>query len=290
MKTPFLILNTYLTAILLSSNVYADVMNLNELWQVDEFSDPEAVIYAERTNSLYVSNINGKPAEKDGNGFISKVSMEGEIVEKNWSTGFNAPKGLAIHGTRLYVADVDELVEVSLDTGEILNRYTDSEAKFFNDAVAANDGSIYVADTKTNTIHQLKNGKFIRWLNSAELRGPNGLLLESERMLVTAWGTDEGSEAISGQVLGISMLDKSITIVGNEHTKGNLDGIKVNNNGDYFITDWMLGKLLLLPASGAVQTLLSLEQGTADLEYIQSKDILILPMMKSNKLIAYKVQ
>ena len=88
----------------------------------------------------------------------------------------------------------------------------------------------------------------------------------------------------------MSMQDKSISIIGDKNTEGNLDGIERNSSGDYFITEWTLGKLLLLKHSGEVLTLLRLEKGMADLDYIESRSLLILPMLKTNKLIAYKIR
>ncbi len=287
--------NTFLSLLILLSiqilppALYAEEFALEKLWQLDELSNPESVVYDAKTDVLYVSNINGDSFEKDNNGFISKVSLQGQLIDKFWITGLNAPKGLALYDGRLFVADIDTLVEIDTGSGKISNRYADAQAKFFNDVTVADDGSVYVADSITNTIHQLQNGKFTRWLASAKLRSPNGLLAEPDRILVTAWGTGEGSEAIPGQVLAVSMQDKSISILGNHLTQGNLDGIENFAGRDYLITEWTLGKLLMLKHSGEVNTLLSLEQGMADLDYVPAKKLLLLPMLKTSKLIAYKI-
>jgi len=50
------------------------------LWETeDKLKVPESVFYSNDDNLLYVSNINGNPTAKDGNGFISKLSLSGEI-------------------------------------------------------------------------------------------------------------------------------------------------------------------------------------------------------------------
>ncbi len=289
MKNRLLTLLLTAAIALLASNTFAEGISLEKLWQLDGLSNPESVVYDAQRNCLYVSNINGSSSARDNNGFISKVSLQGDVIKMHWAIGLSAPKGLAIAADHLYVADIDQLVEIELGTGEISHRYPDAEAKFFNDVTAADDGTVYVSDSMTNTIHQLQHGKFTKWLESSDLRSPNGLLTEADRMLVTAWGTGDGAEAKAGQVLAVSMQDKSITVVGNKQTQGNLDGIEGNTNGDYFITDWMLGKLLLLKHSGEVQTLLTLEKGLADLEYVEEQQMLFLPMLKTNKLITYKL-
>ena len=88
-----------LITITLTSSVSADAEKFNKIWEIDGFKNPESVIYDKTTNALYVSNVNGSAIEKDGDGFISKVSLEGEILELRWLTGLNAPKGLAIYNT-----------------------------------------------------------------------------------------------------------------------------------------------------------------------------------------------
>src|SRR5262249_52756837 len=76
------------------------------------FKTPESVLYDPEQDLYLVSNINGKPIDADSNGFISKVSPEGKVVELMWIDGskktssLNAPKGLAISGNLLYVADI----------------------------------------------------------------------------------------------------------------------------------------------------------------------------------------
>ena len=258
MKNRLLPLLFILGIALPTSGTFAADLSLEKSWQLDGLRNPESVVYDAQRKCLYVSNINGSSSARDNNGFISKVSLLGKVIKMRWAIGLNAPKGLAIATDHLYVADIDELVEIELDSGAISHRYPDAEAKFFNDVAAADDGTVYVSDSMTNTIHRLQHGKFTRWLKSPDLRGPNGLLTETDRMLVAAWGTGEGTEAIPGQVLAVSMRDKSITIVGNKKTQGNLDGIERTASGDYFITNWMLGKLLLLKHSGEVLTLLNL--------------------------------
>ena len=73
-------------------------IKLNKLWETPtDLKNPESVAYAPKQNVLFVSNVNGKPDQKDQNGFISKVSpSNGSIIELNWITGLNAPKGIAI--------------------------------------------------------------------------------------------------------------------------------------------------------------------------------------------------
>ena len=45
-----------------------------KLWELKGLDAPELVVFDPASNALYVSNIGGKIWQKDGNGFIAKVS------------------------------------------------------------------------------------------------------------------------------------------------------------------------------------------------------------------------
>jgi hypothetical protein len=74
-------------------------IKINKLWETAAvLKNPESVIYSPKQDILFVSNIDGKPNEKDQKGFISKVlPSNGNIIELSWITGLNAPKGMAIY-------------------------------------------------------------------------------------------------------------------------------------------------------------------------------------------------
>lgn len=64
-----------------------------EVWKLEGLETPESVLFDEARAVFYVSNVSGQPRVKDGNGFISKLSSEGEILERNWVTGLDGPAG-----------------------------------------------------------------------------------------------------------------------------------------------------------------------------------------------------
>lgn len=271
-------------------SVFAEAEIPGEQWKIDGFSNPESVIYDESSNALYVSNVNGSPMDKDGNGFISKVSLKGEILKSDWVTGLNAPKGLAIFNGKLYTADIDNLVEIDIASATITQTYNVSDAKFLNDVAAGKDGRIFVSDMMMNRIHCLENGNFSIWLETPELKSPNGLLVEDNRLVVGSWGvmTDGFATDIPGYLMAVSFKDKNINSIGDGVPVGNLDGVEHDPDGNYYVTDWMAGKLLHIQRDGKVELLLTLVQGMADHEYVNNQDLIILPMMNTNQLIAYK--
>ena len=264
--------------------------NLELMWETAGFNNPESVVYDSKRNLLYVSNVNGKPGEKDGNGSISSVSMDGDLLELDWVTGLDAPKGLAIANDKLYVADIDTLVVIDIANRRVTDRYTVDDAKFFNDVTASENGTVYVSDMMLNRIHRLQDGSFEIWLEDEQLENPNGLLIEDDRLVVGAWGvmTDGFATDTPGHLKSVSLTDKSIKPIGTGEPGGNLDGVEADLDGDFYVTDWMAGKLLHIYPDGTTETLLNLNQGSADHEYIQQKDLLLIPMMNDNTLLAYR--
>lgn len=260
-------------------------------WETSGFNNPESVVYHESTDTIFVSSVNGSPVEKDGNGYISKVLLDGTILNSQWIIGLNAPKGLAIYDNNLYVSDIDTLVEIDIPSGTITNTYKVDDAKFLNDVAANNQGEIFVSDMVLNRIHRLSNGQFNIWLESPDLENPNGLHAEGENLILGAWGvmTDGFATEVPGHLKSISLKDKSITNLGSTPI-GNLDGVESDGKDGYYVTDWMAGKLFQINSNGEATLLLELEQGMADHEVLIDQRLILLPMMKNDKVLAYKIK
>ena len=182
------------------------------LWETKGLAQPESVVKDPATGAIYVSNINGAIMQKDGNGFIARLKPDGTIIERQWVKGLNAPTGLALHDRTLYVADVDELIEINAASGEILNRHAAKGAIFLNDVAVDQDGAVYVSDTPMNTIWRLKDGVFEAWLANDALKGPNGLLVEGGKLIVASFGQlpEQGTPELGG-LLAVDLKDQSVS-------------------------------------------------------------------------------
>jgi sugar lactone lactonase YvrE len=122
---------------------------------VNGFKTPESVRYDSAGDVFYVSNINGSPLAKDNNGFISRMKPDGTIDSLELIAGgrggvtLNAPKGLALVGDTLWVADIDAVRAFNVRTGAVVATVdlTSFHAVFLNDVCVGGDGAIYVTDT-----------------------------------------------------------------------------------------------------------------------------------------------
>jgi sugar lactone lactonase YvrE len=266
---------------------------LEKAWETPaDFKGPESALYDAQRDVIYVSNVNGAPNEADGNGFISKISLDGTITELEWVGGLNAPKGLAMTGDKLYVSDINMLVEIDAESGAVSNSYEAADAQFLNDVTADDAGNVYVSDMMTNTIYKLSDGQISAWVQSDELENPNGLLAEGDKLIVGAWGkmTDGFNTEVPGHLKAVSLSDGSISSLGNATPVGNLDGVEADGQGSYYVTDWMNGKLLHIDADGNANEMLALGQGSADHEVVLEKNLVLIPMMMNNTVQAYTIK
>ena len=280
-----------LTATLIAFSTEAAAAAPKLLWETKGLAQPESVVEDPATGVIYVSNINGAVMQKDGNGFISRLTADGKMLERQWVKGLNSPTGLALHDRTLYAADVDQLIEINAASGEILKRYDAKGAVFLNDAVVDDDGTVYVSDTPMNTIWRLKDGSFEPWLANDALNGPNGLLIQGKTLIVASLGKvqSQGQKKELGTLLAVSLDDQKVSKVGKGELIGNLDGLQAIQPGVYLVTDWAQGALYRVDAKGKVDELIDLNQGSADLSYLPGKKMLLIPMMLDNSLVAYRL-
>lgn len=257
------------------------------VWKTDGFANPESVVYATQQKLLYVSNINGAPDAKDGNGFISQVGLDGHIIKREWLKGLNAPKGMGYYFGMLYVADIDQLIEIDTGNGRIKRRLKAPGAKFLNDVTVGSNGSVYVSDMVTNTIWRLSGAEFTPWLNDAALENPNGLLVDKGQLVVASWGAmkPDFSTETPGYLKTIDLKTKAISARFLPLPLGNLDGLAADGKGGYVVSDFMRGNVFRIGADGQPNLWLQLTTGTADLG--AAPGLIVLPHMQDNTLSAY---
>ena len=263
-----------------------------KVWEAGGLAGPECALSDTKAGVVYVSNVNGDPMGKDAKGYIAKVSLDGKKVEK-WVDGLKAPKGLAIFGDKLYTADPNELVEINIADGKILNRYVAEKSGLLNDVIADGKGNVYVSDTGAGGIWKLTGGKMERWLDDNKvLAGANGLLVEGDNLIVNTWGvlTGNGFETSAlGRIVSISLTDKKITELDGGKPVGNLDGFASLGGGNYIVSDWMAGKIFKFSAGGKTEPIIDLGKGNADLGYDAATKMMYVPQMVEGKLYAYKL-
>lgn len=238
------------------------------------FLTPESVYYDAERNQIYVSNINGQPTEKDGNGFISLLAEDGTIKNLKWvEGGLNAPKGMAVYGNELYVTDIDRVAIIDIKKGELKKFIDVPGAQFLNDMAADESGKVYITDMAKNQLLILEDNKVNSWLESDELTKPNGLAMENGKLLV----------GCSNFILSFDPKTKDFEFLVNE--TGGIDGLIPLGEGKYVISDWS-GKIQLVSTNKPaviLQNTTDEKIQAADLGYIPSEKIILIPTFFDNR-------
>lgn len=261
-----------------------------KLWELSGFDAPKSVLYDARTDSYFVSNVNGDPSVRDGNGYISQVGSDGRLIHKIWFPGLNAPKGMAIYGDYLFVADIDQLVVIHKLKAKLLGRHPALPSRYLSDVAVDGAGRVYVSDMLGNAIYRLQNGVFAKWVESAALMGPNALKVVKGELWVAGWGRIvrgfETSER--GHIVAIDLETKEIENVGQGYPIGNLDGLEPIGGDRFLVTDATAGGLLLVDQYGRSQVLADLPRGSGDMGFNPLLKQVVIPLMADGKIVAYQ--
>lgn len=255
-------------------------VTLEEVWATEQVLEvPESVYYNADEDVLYVSNIAGEPAEKNGQGYISRLSPDGELLEQKWVTGLHAPKGMGMMNGKLYVADVDRLVEIDVKQGQVSNTYQVKGATFLNDVAVTDDNKVLFSDSNEGKIHVFENGRVQVW-NEEELDRPNGLLADGGRVLLASSGSNDVKEILEG-ASGEVMVEGI----------GAGDGLVALGEGAYLVSNWQ-GEVYYIGDNIEKQKLLDTKEqniNSADIEYIQERNLLLVPTFRDKRVVAYRL-
>jgi SHS2 domain-containing protein len=247
------------------------------LWETaDSLMTNESVLYDDATGTIYVANIEGQdPQGKDGIGSIAIISKDGKIINPAWISGLNAPKGMAISNGKLYVTDIDELVEIDIAASKVSNKFKVEGAQFLNDA-AAHNGTVYFTDMAAGKVHALVDGKITTV--SEGHTSINGVAVAGDG---TIYGLD-------GSGLKVWNADGTASVVNASVTGG--DGLVILGDGKFVASKWQ-GEVWFLTDS--TQTLMldtkAAESNTADIAYNAADKVIYVPTFFKNKVAAYRL-
>ena len=162
---------------------------LTLLRTVKDVSLPQSIVYDPKKLQFYVSRLGAKPG--DNTGQIALLSRDGSLVAPDWIQGLDQPRGLALLGEHLYVADGKALVEIDIANSKISNRFVIDDVFYFYDVVASYQGQLFVSAPLNNAIYVLEKGQSLKlWVQNSTLSGPNGLAIDQEHLFVGSIGLE----------------------------------------------------------------------------------------------------
>jgi sugar lactone lactonase YvrE len=262
----------------------------------DSMKTPESVRYDADLDAYFVSNINGNPSQKDGNGFIAQIDAGNTSTVKMLVQGgkngvtLNAPKGIAIVGDTLWVADIDAVRAFNKRTGAVIANIDlkPMKAQFLNDVVAGPDGSVYITDSgllfdaKGGMTHPGKDQIFkitgrkpsVAVAGDSVLKSPNGITWDAaNNRFVLAPFNDKAVQAWKAG-------DSTVTAVATG--PGGYDGVEVLSDGRILVSSWADSSVQVI-ANGAFRKVVGNVEAPADIGVDTKRNVLAIPRFNAGR-------
>ena len=269
------------------------------------FSTPESVKWDSASGYWFVSNINGAPPAKDGNGFISRLTRDGTVDSLHFISGgkngvtLNGPKGMAIIGDTLFVADIDAIRAFNKTTGAAIHSWDVAKqgAKFLNDVAVTPNGDVYVTDTQvafkadgsvshtgTDRIFMLsrdRKGASIA-VQSDSLGRPNGIVWDPKNnyFIVLAFGTKDVHSWTPGPGNKIGTIATGV---------GQYDGVEIARDGRVLVTSWTDSSVSAITGNTLTHLVTGVE-APADIGLDPARGLLAVPLFMKNEVQLWQIK
>jgi hypothetical protein len=269
------------------------------------FMTPESVLIDTLADVYIVSNINGEPAAEDDNGFISRVTPDGQVENLKWIDGaspditLNAPKGMAIRGDTLFVTDLGCIRMFHRVTGAKEGETCIQGATFLNDIVLGMDTVLYVTDSGlkagasglepsgTDAVYRMpllpgKGGEGGTVLmRGPEMGRPNGLAAKPRGVVVVTFG--------SGEIFLLDSTGKMTSMM--SPTQKQLDGVAFMPDGSLLFSSWVDSAIMKVPAvGGRYETVVSGAESPADFAFDAKRGRVVIPLFNRNEILIQEVR
>ncbi len=241
-----------------------------------QYRSPESIVWDNANKRYYVSNA--------GAGSITALDWGGNTT--TWASGLTQPKGMQIVGNILYVADVTAIKSFNIKTGQLIKNETISGALFLNDICKDDKNNLYITDTRNNSIYKYdsKKNKYSRLAVKGNIQSPNGIMFDGNRLIIVSFRNNSPIQAISLSDLKVTtLLTTQINL---------MDGISKDGKGNIYFSAWIsqsqgAGKVYKVKDdfTGSITTVVSNQNGPADIFYNQFNDTLAIPNMNSSSIV-----
>ncbi len=229
---------------------------------------PESVIFDRANDCYYASN---SPEYKfTGKGYLSKHAMDGSLIDSSWVVGLNRPTGMAQKGNRLFVGDIDRLVEIDVSTAKIIGSYktNSKEIPGINDVAVDTRGGVYVTASAMHAVYRLAGDVLQLWAQDTTLlRWANGIVVQDDQLIVAGYSL--------ARIPLESQIPQAISIAEGIH---DFDGLKALAAGGFLLSSaGGDNKIWFVNESGETAVIYESESYSADFELLEDRQLLVIP-------------
>tara|TARA_B100001115_G_scaffold80663_1_gene59372 strand:- start:2279 stop:3304 length:1026 start_codon:yes stop_codon:yes gene_type:complete len=229
------------------------------------YNGPESVDYHPLTDTYFISNSSA--------GEILTLNSDG--ILSIFASNMSGPHGLEVVGDTLFVCSGSNLRAFDINTGNQVVNYPVG-AQFLN-GITHKGKDVYVTDFSAKKIYRYNIASGNHNLYTSVNRTPNGILYDdiNDRLMVVCWGNN-------APIYEINLSDSVSNIVINTKL-GNIDGIGMNDCGEFFISAWSTNSIHKFSSDFSFnENIQSGMSSPADVYYNRFNDILAVPNSSSN--------
>ena len=275
--------------------------NYSRLWMLnieqkpiiaEGFESPESI--AQGKDSYFVSNIGQKlePLTQDADGRIDILDTAGFVASRDIfpSTDLHAPKGLAVVGNNLWIADIDRLVGCNINTRSC-KQVIDLKpfgVRFANDVAKETNTTLLVSATHQGALYRVNIVSHEITLLATDITGANGIFVEGNKAIIVGLGNNTKK----GKIFAIDLktATKEILVT----NRGHFDGVARDKKKQLILSDWsslekpVLGRLVYANKNRPLRYSSQLELfGPADFVINDTFDKIILPVTINNQVVVF---
>jgi hypothetical protein len=256
--------------------------------QITGLESPNSFVGDQEGQEYFISNINGEPDARDNNGFITKLDGEGKVTKLKFIQGgvadilLHAPKGLALVGQTLYVADLDQLKAFDTKTGKLLVAVSfppDHSARpvSLTDVALGPRGLLYASDQTGNSIYQIDssaNHRITLLIHDDRLAGPASIAVhpKTNHLIAVSWD--------KGKILEITPDGQLTELEANGFFTSrfqNLSGVDFDRWGNMYVADFTKGKIWRMTRDHRFQVIAEYLPAPADISIDRASNLILVP-------------
>ena len=288
MITPSPLLKHPLSRSLLSAAFVLGLALPSGAAQITGLESPNSFVGDPSGKEYFISNINGDREARDNNGFITKLDPNGKITNLKFIQGgvadilLHAPKGLALVGQILYVADLDQLKGFDKTTGKLLVTVSFPAASSqhlvsLTDVAADPAGLLYVSDQSGNVIYKIDpfaNHQVALLIHDDRLAGPSGIAVHPKtgHLIAVSWE--------KGKILEVTPEGQLTELESNGFFTGrfqNLSGVDFDRWGNMYLSDLTKGKIWRMTRDHRFQVIAEYLLAPADIGIDRANNLILVP-------------
>jgi sugar lactone lactonase YvrE len=208
----------------------------------------------------------------------------------------DAPKGMAIKGDTLFVADLDCVRMFHRVTGAHEGVLCLEGVTFMNDVAIGPEGSLFVTDSGlkddgagglvpsgTDAVYRYplaENLQGATLAKSPDLGSPNGIAISSRGIFVVTFG--------SGEILRFTASGEKTQVA--RPSDRQLDGIVFLPDGGFLFSSWGDSAVYRVGADGATTRVVEGVPSPADIGFDQRRSRVLIPVFTENRVLIHELR